>query len=179
MPIVQNDLLMKFSTTSGSAGYSLASSAASSLGKYVSTTTWDGTLINDLFQDLTVEDNTSGVVDYRCLFLLNNHATLTLGNAVLWIYSSVSGGADIAIGLDSTGSTPKTNISSQAVTIANVNAVPSGVTFSTPTSKATGLNIGNLIDGNVYGIWIRRTANNTVFLANDGAVLQVEGDTSP
>jgi hypothetical protein len=168
---------MQFSTTSGSSGYSTSGTAIGSLGKYVSTTTWNGNIINDLFPDLTVEDNINEVVDYRCIFLLNNHTSLPLKNTVLWISYEVAGGANIAIGLDPLGSTLKNSVSSQSSTIPNVNTAPSGVVFSTPLSKITGLNIGDLASGTVYGIWIRRTAQNTVFLFNDGATLQIEGDT--
>jgi hypothetical protein len=176
MSISSSDILMHFSVTSGSSGYSTSGTANGSLGKYISTTIWNGNTINDLFPDLTVEDNINEVVDYRCVFLFNNHTSLPLKNTVLWISYEVSGGANMAIGLDPVGSTLKNSVISQASTIPNANTVPSGVVFSTPLSKGTGLTIGDLNAGSVYGIWIRRTAQNTVFLLNDGATLKVEGD---
>lgn len=176
MTISSNDLSMQFSTTSGSSGYSTSGTAIGSLGKYVSTTIWNGNTINDLFPDLTPEDCVNQVVDYKCVFLFNNHSSLPLKNTVLWISYEVAGGADIAIGLDPIGSSLKNSVANQSSIILNANTAPSGVVFSTPLSKATGLNIGDLNAGYVYGIWIRRTAQNVVFLSTDGVTLKVEGD---
>ncbi len=55
---------------------------------------------------------------------------------------------------------------------------PAGITFSAPTTKGTGLNLGSLNAGQVRAIWIRRTAANTVAVSNDGATIRVEGDTA-
>ncbi len=167
---------MRFSTTSGSAGDTTSGTAAGSRGKYVSTSVWSGNTINDLFPDVSADDNANGVIDYRCVFFLNNNGTLTLSNTFLWLSSQVSGGADIAIGLAPVGAVAKGSGSVQAATIANVNTAPSGVTFSAPTSKGTGLNMGNIAAGQVYGIWIRRTATASGSISSDGATLHIAGE---
>jgi hypothetical protein len=97
---------------------------------------------------------------------------------VTWIASETAGGASTAIGLDTTGVTPHGQAGVQALTIANDTTAPAGVTFSAPTTKATGLSIGNIAAGSVQAIWIRRTAANTSALDVDGVVPRVEGDTS-
>ncbi len=167
---------MRFSTTSGSAGDTTSGAALGSRGKYVSTTVWDGDTINDLFPDLSPDDNENSVIDYRCVFILNDNASLTLSNTFLWLGSQVAGGADIAVGLDPVGVVAKGSGSVQAATIANVNTAPSGVTFSAPTTKGTGLSIGNLDAGEVCGIWIRRTGTASGSLSSDGVTLHIAGE---
>lgn len=180
MAIASTDILYKGSTTSGSAGNSVANGGAgTNLGKYASSGTLTDATLDNVFADLTGDQNAASQVDYQCIFVHNNHATLTLQNAVVWITTQVSGGADMAIGLDTTAVSAVGSATAQALTIASATTAPSGVTFSAPTTKAGGLSIGNIAAGNVKAIWLRRTATNSSALANDGATLRVEGDTAP
>lgn len=179
MAIASSDIKYKLSIKTGSAGNSLAQADPNaSLGKYVSTTVKDqGTLDNNLWDDVTGDENAASDVEYRCIFVHNDHATLTLFSAVIYIASQVSGGTSIAIGLDPAGATAKGSSSAQAAEIADESTAPSGVTFSAPTSKATGLSLGDLAAAEVYGVWIRRTAANTSAVDADGYTLRVAGDT--
>ncbi len=179
MPIQSTDLLFKYSVTTGSAGNSTAqASPDASLGKYISTTQWTGGTLNDLFDDITGDENANSTVDYRCIFLHNAHGSLTLLNPVLWIASEVSGGANIALGVDTTAASVIGSSSAQAVTAATQTTAPSGVSFSSPTSKNTGLSLGDIPAGQCKGFWFRRTATNSAALNNDGVTIQVEGDTT-
>lgn len=179
MPIVSTDILFKGSTTSGTAGNTTANGGPeTNLGKYASSGTLTDATLDNVFNDITGDQNAAGQVDYQCIFVHNNHASLTLQNSVVWITSQVAGGADVAIGLDTTAASAVGASAAQALTIANATTAPAGVTFSAPTTKAAGLSIGNLVAGNVKGIWIRRTANNSAALNNDGATIRVEGDTA-
>jgi hypothetical protein len=173
--IVAADLSFKFSTTAGAAGNSTAGTAAGSLGKYCSTTAWaDGAT---LFDDISGAENAASTVDYRCVFLHNTNAANAYQNAVVYIASQVSGGADIAIGVDPTASLAVGSSTAQAVTIANETTAPAGVTFSTPATVGAGLALGSIASGFVRGIWIRRTATNSAALSADGFTLATSGDT--
>lgn len=179
MAIVSTDLKFKLSVTSGSAGNSQAQADPNaSFGKYISTTEIVDATDNNLFDDVSGDENAASDVEYRCLFIHNSHATLTLQAAKAWISAEVSGGAAVAIGLDPAGNVAVGSASAQAAQIANESTAPAGVTFSAPTDKASGLSIGNLGPGQCRAIWMRRTAANTPALDADGVTLRVEGDTA-
>lgn len=179
MAITQSDILWKLSVTSGSAGNSTSGTPAGSLGKYISTTQLSGTTLNNLFDDISGDENAASTVDYRCIFIHNAHASLTYQSPVIWISSEVSGGASIAIAVDGTAASAIGSASAQAAQIANETTAPTGTGgFSSPTSKATGLSLGSIAAGSCKAVWIRRTAANNAAINNDGVVLAVEGDTS-
>jgi hypothetical protein len=177
MPIAAGDMITRFSVKTGSAGDSTASSAAASLGKYVSTTAWaDGAT---LFDDISGAENAASTIDYRCIFILNNHGTLTMQNTVVYISSEVAGGASTALAIDNIAASAKGSASAQAAEIANETTGPSGVgAFSSPTTAGTGLSVGNLTPGQVRAVWVRRTAANTVAVDNDGFTLGIACDTA-
>jgi hypothetical protein len=178
MPIISSDILFKLSTTAGSAGNSQTSTQAASLGKYISTTAWAGGTKNDLFNDVTGDENAASTVKYRCIFLHNNHASITWQNAVAWLASQVAGGADFAIGVDAAAASPIGQSTVQAAQIATELNAPTSVTFSAPTTKGAGISIGNIPPGYCRAIWIRQTATNSPAVNSDGCVIQVEGDTT-
>ena len=179
MAILTTDLLWKLSVTTGSAGDSTAQGTVdNSLGKYISTTQITDASLHNLFDKVTGAENTAGDVEYRCVFVHNNHGSLTLENPVVWLSDTITGGAAVAIGLDPAGVTAKGSASAQAAEIADESTAPVGVTFSSPTSKATGLSLANIPAGSVAAVWVRRTAADSAALAIDGATLKLEGDTA-
>lgn len=179
MPIASSDILFKLSIKTGSAGNSQAQSDPDeSLGKYISTTEIQSGVINNLFDDVTGDENAASDVEYRCFFIHNNHGSLTYLDPKVWISAEVAGGASVAIGLDTTSGTAIGSASAQASEIATESDAPSGVSFSSPTNKATGLSLGNLQAGYCRAVWVRRTAANTTAKDNDGATIAVEGDTN-
>jgi hypothetical protein len=179
VPISSSDLLYKYSVTTGSAGNTVAQADPnSSLGKYISTTQWTGGTLNDLFSDITGDENASGQVDYRCIFLHNNHGSLTLLSPKLWIASEVAGGANISLGADTTAASSLGSGTAQALTVVDSLTAPSGVTFSSPTTKTAGISLGDIPAGQVKAFWFKRTATNSAALNNDGVTVQIEGDTT-
>jgi len=177
VPIATSDILFKHSVITGSAGNSTAGTAAGSLGKYISTTALTDATLNNLFDDVTGDENAASDVEYRCFFVHNAHATLTLLAPVAWVSSEVAGGAEMAIGVDTTAASAIGSASAQGLEIADEGTAPSGVTFSAPTTKGTGLALSDIPAGECKAVWVRRTAANTVAVTNDGATLRVEGDT--
>jgi hypothetical protein len=180
MPIVDTDIVYRLSTTAGAAGDTLPSTPPASLGKYVSTSVVSlSTPLNNIFDDVTGDESAAGAIEYRCVFVLNNHPTLTLQAAKLWVVSQVPGGASADIGLDPAGNVLKSSATAQAQTIANENTAPGGVTFTAPASKSVGLTVGDLGPAQVRAIWVRRTVPaSSAAINNDGFTLRVEGDTA-
>lgn len=177
MAITATDILFKLSVTAA-AGDTTASTPATSLGDQISTTQITDATLHNLFDVVTGDENAASDVEYRCYFVHNNHATLTWENVVAWISGEVAGGAVAAIGLDPAGVTPKGQASAQAASIGAEGSAPAGVTFSAPTTKGTGLAIGNIPAGSVAAIWVRRSAANTAAVDSDGVTIRVEGDTA-
>ena len=179
MAISSGDLLFKLSVTTGSSGNSTAQgSVDASLGKYISTTQLSGTALNNLFTDVSGASNAASVVDYRCLFIHNNHATLTLQNAVAYVSAEVAGGCSAAIAIEPTAATAIGYTGNQSQSIASTTTSPTGCSFSTPTVYASGLSLGNIGAGSGRAIWFRRTANNTIAVNLDGLTLTVAGDSA-
>lgn len=178
MSIVAADIHTRFATTAGAAGNSTAPGAAgTSLGKYMSNADLTDNTLNNLFPDVTGAENAASNVDYQCVFIFNNHATLTWQGVVVWISAETAGGSSFAVGVDTTAASAAGSATAQALTIANKNTAPAGVTFSAPTTQATGVVVGDIPAGQVRAIWIRRTSANTAALANDSATISYAGDT--
>jgi len=182
MAIIASEILFKLSTgNSGSQGNNAAQgNVNNSLGKYISTTPVTDASLNNLFDDLTGDENAQGAsyVDYRCIFVHNNNGSLTLQNAVMWLSAEVAGGAAIAIGVDPAAASAIGSGTQQAAVILTDTSAPAGVTFSAPTTKGAGIALGNIPNGQCRAIWVRRTAANSSALNNDGATIRVEGDTA-
>ncbi len=178
MPVLSSEILLKYSVKVGSAGNTNAGNAAGSLGRYISTTViLDGT-VNNLFDDIAGIENATSEAEYRCAFVHNANASLTLTDVIVWISSEIAGGANVALSVDTTSASPIGSSSAQAKDIANENIAPLNQVFSSPTSKATGLALGNLPAGQCIGIWFRRTATNSAAIFSDGATITIEGDTA-
>lgn len=177
MPIASSDIKFKYSVAAA-AGNTTAGTAATSLGDQISTTEITDNTVDNLFDIITGDENAASDVEYRCFFVHNAHGSLTLENAVIWLSAEVGGGASVAIAVDGVAASAVGSGSAQADTVANEQTAPSGETFSSPTTKGTGLSIGNLTAGQVRAIWVRRTAANSAALDNDGVTFRVEGDTA-
>lgn len=179
MAITSAEILFKYSVKTGAAGNSTVGTAAGSLGKYISTTAIVDAVANNLFDDISGDENAASTVDYRCMFVHNSNASLTLVAPKVWISSEVAGGASVAIAIDNVAASAIGSASAQADQIANETTAPSAVgAFSAPTTKAAGLSLADLPSGQCRAIWWRRTAANSAALNSDGATVRVEGDTA-
>jgi len=177
MPIAGSDILLKFSVKTGAAGNSQAGTAAGSLGKYISTTQITDASLNNLFDDVGGDENAASDDEYRCIFIHNNHGSITFQNVKVYLLSEVSGGAVLAIGVDTTAASAVGAAPAQALEVADEDTIPTGVTFSSPTTLGTAVAVGNLAPGECRAIWVRRTAANTSPVTNDGGVLRIAGES--
>jgi hypothetical protein len=175
--ITASDILFKYSVAAA-AGDTTGGTANTSLGDQVSTTPIPDATLHALFDVITGPENALSEAEYRCIFVHNNHASLTWENVVVWLSAETAGGAVAAISVDTTGVTAKGAATAQAKSIVDENTAPAAQTFSSPTTKGTGLAIGNIPAGSVAAIWIRRTAANTSALNGDGVTIRCEGDTA-
>lgn len=181
MAIVSSDIGFYLSVKTGAAGNSTAQADPdASLGKYISTTAIVDATLHNLFDAISGDENAASDVEYRCIFVRNKHATLTLQSAVVWLSAEVSGGAAAAIAVDDLAASAIGSASAQADEIADESTAPgAGVgSFSAPTSKGTGLALGDIAAGYCRAIWVRRTAANSAAKDADGVTIRVEGDTA-
>lgn len=180
MPIVAGDILLKLSVSAAAGNTTAQADPNASLGDQISTTQVSGTALNNLFDDVTGDESAAGDVEYRCVFVHNNHATLAFQNAVVYLSAETAGGAAMALATDNVAASAVGSASAQADTVANENTAPSAVSaFSAPTTKAAGLSLGTINAGNVKAFWVRRTVTAATAAANnDGGTIAVAGDTA-
>lgn len=178
MAIVAGDILYKLSVTTGPGNSTAQGNPNLSLGEFMSSTQITDATDNNLFDDITGDENAASDVEYRCFFVHNSHGSLTWQGVVAWLSSEVAGGANAAIAIDGTAASAFNSASAQAEEVGNESTAPSGEAFSAPTTKGTGLSIGDLVAGNVRAIWMRRTATNSAAQNADGVTVRCEGDTA-
>ena len=163
MAIVSTDIQYRLS------GGASNSDTALSLGGVKSSTA-----ASNYFDDVSSTEASAGDTEYRCVYVHNNHGTLSLIGAKVFIQTNTpSSDTDIAIGLGSSA------INGTEQTVADESTAPSGVSFSAPTTFAGGLAIGDLAAGAHKAVWVRRTVNAGAAAYADSFILRVQGDTNP
>ena len=174
MPIVNTDLVMRLSVAAA-AGDTTAGTPSTSLGDQVSTTAVVTATVDNLFDSVSGAEAAAGRTEYRCVFILNNHATLTATNTRFGLTSQTAGGGTIDFGVDPTAKSAKGSGSAQAVTVANETTAPAGVTFA-----GTEVTLGDLAPGEVRAVWLRRTVTAGASALNpDGAIMYALCETLP
>ena len=164
MPIVSSDIKYRLS-----GGGSNTDPAASLGGAKSSTDAGSG-----IFDDVSSAEATSGDTEYRCIYVHNAHATLTMLSPKIWIQTQTSSGdTDVAIGLGTS------SLNGTEQTVANEGTAPSGVTFSAPSNFAGGIALGDIPPGQHRAVWERRTVNAAAAVASDSFTLRVQCDTNP
>lgn len=176
MSIEAADILLKYSETTGP-GDTNAGSANGSLGGFCSTTEITSATLHNLFDVVSGTENIALEAEYRCFFVHNSNATDTFLNVRVFLASEVAGGANAAVGVDATSVIAVGSEVNQAVTIADENTAPSGVSFTMPTDYAGGAIIGDLPPGEIRAVWVRRTTTNSAAQSNDGVTLRVQGES--
>jgi hypothetical protein len=168
VPIADSDI--KF-FLSGGAGNT---DPNASLGGIISSTQITAASLHNLFDVVSGAESAAGDVEYRGLYVKNDHGSITWLDVFLWIQANTPHvNTTVAIALAGEG------VNATMETIANENTAPSGESFTAPASKAAGLSLGNLTPGQFYGIWVRWTVTAGAAAASaDNVILEVEGDTT-
>jgi hypothetical protein len=164
MPIIASEIQYRLS------GGASNTDPDTSLGGVKSSTSISGTL----FDDVSSQEATEGLVEYRCFYVHNNNDTLTLIAPKVWIQSNTpSATTTVAVGVGTSvqGSTEQT--------VANEGTAPSGVTFSEPSDFASGVPLGDIPGNGHRAVWVRRTVSAGTAIAADSFTLRVEGETNP
>lgn len=167
MPITATDIVFRLS------GGASNSSGDAALGGAISNNAVSSS-VNALFDYVSGDESATGDTEYRCVYVRNSHASLTLYGAKVWIASNTpSADTEAAIGLGTSA------INGTEQTIANENTAPAGVTLSLSANEAAALTIGDLAPGAHKAVWVRRvvTAGAAAY-NNDGITLTVKGDTA-
>jgi hypothetical protein len=169
VPIVSSDIKYRLS------GGASNSDPNASLGGAKSSVAVTNNSLHNLFDVVGPSESTAGDTEYRCFYVHNGHATLTLQNAKVWIQTNTpAAGTNVQIGLGSAA------VNGTEPSVADESTAPGSVTFSTPASEGAALAIGDLAPGAHKAIWVKRivSAGATSFSA-DSVVLRVKGDTLP
>lgn len=168
MPIISTDI--KYRLSGGAAN----SDVNAALGGAKSSVEVTSASLHNLFDIVSSAEALAGDIEYRCIYVHNGHATITLKNAKVFIQTQTpSPETSFAIALDGAG----LNGTAEGP-VANENTAPSGEVFTAPADYASGLSLGDLAPGQHYAVWVRRTIDATCDAANaDSAVLRAQGDT--
>lgn len=177
MPVVATEILIKLSGGATPGNSTAQANPNLALGGFMSSTQLTAATLNNLFDDVSGAENTASTADYRCLFIHNSNATSSGTACKIFLSSETAGGASAAIGLDTTGVVAANSAATMALTIANETTAPTGVTFSAPTTDATGLSVATLGASQAIAVWVRRTAANSASLALDSVVLRFAFDS--
>lgn len=147
-------------------------SGTQNLGGAIQVTEVSGAL-NDFFDRVSGSESVVGAVEYRCFYVKNTHALLTLFDAKVYISDNTNAtSTDVAIGLGLAG------IGVGETELANETTAPAGVTFSLAVDEANALVVGDLSPGDYQAIWVRRTVGaGAGAIAVDGSTVTVAGDS--
>lgn len=126
-----------------------------------------------MLDDLSGAESAAGDVNYRCIYVHNNHGSLAMVNAAIFLLAQALGsGHAIAIGVGTAA------INGTEQTVANEATAPSGVTFSSPTTLGAALALGTIPAGQHKAVWIRRTVTGGSAASANTYSLRVAADTA-
>lgn len=167
MPILASEIQFFKSNFTGS-------DTITSLGGAITANQLTSGLLNDLWDDVTATESSTGDTEYRCIYVQNKNLTLTLQTAGVYIdTNSPNPNVTCAIGLDPAG------LNGVATTVADESTPPAGVSFTTPDSGSP-LTIGNMAPDDFQAIWIRRVVTaGAPASAADGPTLACSGVSDP
>ena len=169
MAITDTDIILRLSGGAGN------SDPNASLGGVMSSTAIVDNTLHNLYDKVTGTESTAGDTEYRGFYVLNNHGSLTLESAKIWVDSETShAGANITIGLATQG------LNGEMSTIATEADAPSPVvTFVEAATEGAALSLSNIPNGQKYGIWLKRVIGaGTLAKNNYTIVIKVKGDTA-
>ena len=194
MAIVASDLVKSLTGASSNGGSQADPNAA--LGNYRSSTTITDNTDNNLFDDVSGAEATTGDTEYRCFAIQNKHASLELQDAKVYMQDAVIGGTNVlSFAVETPATANLTNGNAQTVgnesTAPTVNTTAhngtgSGISdWSTGTDYAGGVavNIGahdaNLGVDEVIFVWVKRVIASSASAASAvNFTIRIEGDTA-
>ncbi len=180
MPIVSGDLKFNKSlhTVAASVGNGNTHDLeVDSLGLGVSSDELTSGLLHDLFDSVPSAEAQAGRIEYRCIYVVNTHATLTLYDAKIFIAANTSSDdTTIEIAADLVAVNGEDSVIALADEADSTNLLSAAVWGAHPTYD-TALELGNLASGEQRAIWVRRSINAGTSASADTATLALRGDT--
>ncbi len=186
MAIVASDI-KQYLTGAASDGAAQADPAAS-LGNYHSATEITSATDNNLFDDTSGAEATAGDTEYRCYCIKNEHASLELTTAKVYIYTATGNAQDvISFAVEVPTSS---NTAGYAQTIVNESTSPTVNTgncsnWSTASTYATGVAVNinahdaNLGVGEIIFVWLKRAVTAGAAAADaESVVIAIQGDSA-
>jgi hypothetical protein len=174
VPIIASDIEFRYS------GGAANTDPNACLGGAISTAgagVVDTGVKNDLFDDVSSAEAAAGDIEYRGIYVKNNHGSITYEDCRVYISTDSANASDV-IDIALADEAVTTTIE----TIANEGTAPVGPTFTHPTTYAGGLALNSttgLAAAGYKGVWVRRTITAG---AASGSItdntLKVEGNTA-
>lgn len=128
----------------------------------------------NIFDDVSSAEAAAGDIEYRCIYIHNNHGSLSYTTPKVWIQANTpSADTTVEIALGNAA------VNATETAVANENTAPVGPTFSSPANYAAGIALPDLPAGQHQAIWVKRTVTAGAAVASDGFTLRVQGDTLP
>jgi hypothetical protein len=118
-----------------------------SLGGVTSSVQFTDNTLDKLFASVGPADALAGAIHYRALTFKNTSAQTAYGAVAHISQETSSADTTVAIAYDATGTQ----------SIVNEDTAPTGLTFTTPLSLATGIALGDILTNGVARIWFKRT----------------------
>lgn len=173
MPILPSEI--KYYYTGGSSN----TNPNTSLGGAISSQEISSGNLHNLFDKVTGDESAAGDIEYRCMAVRNTNATLTWEAVKIFISANTPADDHIEIGVE----TPTTGA---VQVVANESTAPMGITFSSPVSRATGLDArgegdtATCIGPNKWAaIWLKRIVPAGASAFNLNSVVVVASGDSP
>jgi len=147
---------------------------ATSLGGAIHATQITDATTHNLFDIVSSAEASAGDTEYRCFYVKNNHGSLTLQNAEVYITTntpSTDTAIRIALGTSAVDGVEQT--------IVDESTEPSGVSWSTADGSGNALSIGDIPFGEHKAIWVERVVGAAASAyTDDNVVITVVGDTA-
>lgn len=133
-----------------------------------------GTGLHNLFDVVGSAETTAGDTEYRCFYVHNAHATLTLEDAVVFIQSNTpSADTSVEIGVGAAA------VNATETAIANESTAPADVTFTSAANLGAALALGDIPAGQHRAVWVKRIVGaGAAAYTDDQATIRVQGDTA-
>lgn len=131
--------------------------------------------VHNLFDVVDSDGALLGETNYRCIYVKNIHATLTLTSALMYIESNTDlANTDVSIGVGTSV------LGGVEQTIPDEDTEPTGITWVNDIGVANSISLGNITNASWQAVWIRRVVlSNTASALSDSATFAVQGDTLP
>lgn len=168
MAITATDIILRLS------GGAANSDVNASLGGAKSSVAVVDNTLHNLFDVVSGAEAEAGDIEYRCVYVHNAHATLTLQGAKAWIQTNTpSAGSTCDIGLGTSA------VNGTETSVANESTAPASVTFVAAANEAGAITLGDIPPGQHRAFWIRRTITAAASAySNDSVVVRIKGDTA-